>query len=150
MTTTRQLTFPFTQVDQLLPQSGAMIQVDRVLDYGANYIVTEFTIRPNNILLEGDKFVNYSALEVMAQSIGCWEGCRSYSQGKPIRLGYFLGSRKIDFYCDAIEIGTTLEIKVQLSLQDETGFGVFDVELFEKASQKLLIKAALNVYSPNK
>lgn len=142
------LTCPITNVAPLLPHTGAMILIDQVLDFGDDFIETTSVIKPDNILLENGVLENYSALEIMAQSIGCWAGCQSILNNQEVNIGFFIGSRKINFFCQHLVPGTPLTTKVKLSIQDQTGFGVFDVSLYHSQSQELLINGVFNVFSP--
>ena len=94
----------------------------------------------------------------MAQGIAALAGCHAHHAGEPVRLGFLLGTRKLNLFADAVPVGTVLAVKVQASTQDATGFGVFDCEMrwtdapeaarASLPSDGLLIQAALNVFSP--
>ncbi|RIY36822.1 dehydratase [Psittacicella gerlachiana] len=142
------LTCPITNIDPLLPHTEQMILVDKVLDFGDDFIETTTLITPDNILLEDGVLENYSALEIMAQSIGCWAGCQSLINQREVGIGFFIGSRKINFFCSQILPNTQVTTKVKLSIQDQSGFGVFDVALYDSHTQKLLINGVFNVFSP--
>ncbi|RIY31046.1 hypothetical protein CKF54_07985 [Psittacicella hinzii] len=145
----KSFTCPILDVSHLLSQSGKMIQVDQVLEYGDDFIVTSFEIKPDNIFLENDQLDIIYAIEHMAQSIGCWAGCQTLAHGEKVNIGYFLGSRNIQLATNALKVGTKLLTKVKLSIQDASGFGVFDVEMYDAQTQVLLAQASLNVFSPN-
>ena len=66
--------------------------------------------------------------------------------GKPIGLGYWLGSRRLTQHQPFIPVGTALRIRVKLSIEDASGFGVFDCELVEAESDNVLLDGALNVF----
>lgn len=96
----------------------------------------------------------YAGIEIMAQGVAAWAGCHNQEQviaqnkQAEVRLGYLLGTRKLYIYQSHIEVGTILEIQVKMSIQDATGFGVFDCQLIDKNSSKVLLEGALNVFSP--
>ena len=67
---------------------------------------------------------------------------------EPVRLGYLLGTRKLHIYTQEIPVGSKLQIKIKMSIQDNTGFGVFDSQLIDLTSGKIILEGALNVFSP--
>ena len=97
-------------------------------------------------------------MEIMAQGIAALTGCHAANAGQPIRLGFLLGTRKLNLFADFIPLHTRLLVRVQESMMDSTGFGVFDCSLHWTDAPEherhllpadgLLIEAALNVYSP--
>ncbi|MFC2292749.1 MAG: thioester dehydrase, partial [Kingella oralis] len=78
--------------------------------------------------------------------------------GEEVKLGFLLGTRKLNLFADHIPVGTTLAATAHLSTQDPSGMGVFDCELHwidapddvrgMLPQDGLLAQAALNVYSP--
>lgn len=142
------LTFPITDVAPLIPQSGAMVLLDNVTDYGSDFLTAETTLRADNILLQKGKFATFSGIEIMAQGIAAWAGCNAVLADEPVRLGYLLGTRKLHIYTQEIPIGTKLQIKIKMSIQDATGFGVFDCQLIDMQDDKVILSGALNVFSP--
>ena len=73
-------------------------------------------------------------------------------------MGFLLGTRKLDLFADSVPVGTELEVRAHVSIQDLGGMGVFDCELHWTNAPEdvkhllppdgLLAKASLNVYSP--
>lgn len=142
------LTCPITDIAPLVPHSGKMILIDRILDVGEDFLIAESEIRPTNMLIKHGKLATYSGIEIMAQGVAAWAGCMAQRAGEPVRLGYLLGTRKLHLYSQEIPIGSRLKIQVKMSLQDATGFGVFDCQLIDLENQKILLEGALNVFSP--
>ena len=143
------LTCPITDISPLVPHSGEMVLLDRIIDFGSDYLIAEAKIKSDNILIKGNRLPSFLGAEIMAQGVAAWEGCRSVRAGKPINLGYWIGSRKLNLNKPYIEIGSQLEIAIKLSTEDEsTGFGIFDCKLIDKQSREVLIEGAINVFSP--
>ncbi len=142
------LTCPIMNVEALLPHSGKMVLLDSITHWGDDFIEAKTTLRADNLLLRDGKFDCFSTIELMAQAIGAWSGCHLIEQGESIRLGYLLGARQLALFCQTIDLGTTLRIEAKMSIQDQTGFSVFDCCVKDEATDRLLAQAALNVYSP--
>ncbi len=141
-------TLPIENVAPLVPQSGEMVLIDRVTDFGEDFLTGEAEIRPNHILLKEGKFSTFAGIEIMAQGVAAWAGIQTRRRNEPVRLGYLLGSRKLHIHQPEIAVGTQIKIDVKMSIQDVTGFGVFDCQLIDKATHKVLLAGALNVFSP--
>ena len=142
------ISLPIEPAAPFIPQSADMALLDRIVDFGDDFLVGEAQIHAKHILLQNGKFSTYSAVEIMAQGIAAWAGIMAKKRNEPIRLGYLLGTRKLYIYQPEIAIGTALKINVKMSIQDATGFGVFDCQLIDKKSEKVLLEGALNVFSP--
>ncbi|HBO37531.1 MAG TPA: dehydratase [Pasteurellaceae bacterium] len=142
------LTCPITHLAPLLPQSGKMILIDRITDFGNDYLIAESKVEADNILIKHGKLMTFSGIEIMAQGVAAWSGCMDVLANQPTRLGYLLGTRKLHIYSQEIPIGTKLQIKIKMSIQDITGFGVFDCQLLDLATEQVILEGALNVFSP--
>ncbi|MDO5054183.1 dehydratase [Pasteurella oralis] len=143
------LNCPIDDVAPLVPHSGEMVLLDRITAFGDDFLVAESTIRPDHILLKQGQLATFAGIEIMAQGIAAWSGCMAIQANQPVRLGYLLGTRKLHIHTQEIPIGSHLQIRVKMSIQDATGFGVFDCQLIDLASEQVILEGALNVFSPN-
>ena len=94
----------------------------------------------------------------MAQGVGAWAGAHALDAGRPVQLGFLLGTRKLTFELPEIPVGTVLDVQITLSWQDNaTNMGVFDCTLTcctpppgrdDLAPGTPLLSGALNVFSP--
>lgn len=154
------LTCPITAVAPLLPHSGRMVLLDSITDYGEKHLTATAEIGSDHILLHHGRLPCTAGMELLAQGIGALIGCHAHNAGEPVKLGFLLGTRKLNLFAGSIPVGTKLLIKVQESVLDASGFGVFDCTLLwteapedEKTrlpADGVLVQAALNVYSPEK
>lgn len=142
------LTCPIENIAPLIPHSGEMILLDRITEFGKDYLIAEAEIRPSHILIKNEQLLAIAGAEIMAQGIAAWGGCKATLAGKPIGLGFWLGSRKLQVYQQYIPIGSQLRIQIKMSIEDATGFGVFDCQLYDKITDKIIIEGILNVLSP--
>ena len=138
------LTCPIENPAFLLPHSGHMVLIDRVTQHCADFVRG---VLPTTM-----------GMEIMAQAIGAFAGIQALGAGEEVKLGFLLGTRKLNLFADHIPVGTTLAATAHLSTQDPSGMGVFDCELHwidapddvrgMLPQDGLLAQAALNVYSP--
>lgn len=142
------LVCPIEQVAPLLPHSGDMVLLDRISDFGEDFLIAETEIRSDNILIKHGKLATFAGIEIMAQGVAAWSGCLATLADEPVRLGYLLGTRKLHIHTQEIPVGSKLQIKIKMSIQDSTGFGVFDSQLIDLTSDEVILEGALNVFSP--
>lgn len=140
--------FPIDNISSLIPHSGEMVLIDRITDFGDTFLTAESEIRSDNILIKHGKLASWSGIEIMAQGVAAWAGCVAKKANESVRLGYLLGTRKLHIYQPEIPIGSKLQIKIEMSIQDATGFGVFDCQLIDSLTRKIILEGALNVFSP--
>ena len=151
---------PIKQPAALLPHNSRMVLLDEVLSYDDNSLHAVCTIRPDCILLPdgANALPGWLGLEIMAQGVGAWAGAHALDAGRPVQLGFLLGTRKLTFARPEIPVGTVLDIQITLSWQDNaTNMGVFDCTLAcrtpplgcdDLAPGTPLLSGALNVFSP--
>lgn len=139
---------PIENVAPLVPHRHQMVLIDRITEFGDNFLIAESEIRPDHILIKNGKLAAFAGIEIMAQGVAAWAGCMAAKANEPVRLGYLLGTRKLYLHQQEITIGSRLQTKITMSIQDATGFGVFDCQLIDLATQQVIVEGALNVFSP--
>lgn len=149
---------PITDTASLLPHSGRMVLIDRITRYGDDFVEAGAQIKPDHILLVGGILPYTAFIELMAQAVGAYAGLQARKNAQPVRLGFLLGTRKLEIFAQSVPVGTHLLATAHVSIQDAGGMGVFDCELRwtdapETSSETLpsdgiLARASLNVYSP--
>lgn len=131
----------------LLPQSGHMVMLDRVLDYGEDWLNGEADLREDNLFAEHGVLPTWAVLEVLAQGIAALAGVRAQEVGEPVRLGFLLGTRRFHAHIAALPLPCKVKVAVKESMIDAYGFAVYDCTLLD-TDGTVLAEAAINVYSP--
>nr|WP_314169692.1 thioester dehydrase [uncultured Neisseria sp.] len=149
---------PITDTASLLPHSGRMVLIDRITRYGDDFVEAGAQIKPDHILLVGGILPYTAFIELMAQAVGAYAGIQARKNARPVRLGFLLGTRKLEIFAQSVPVGTHLLATAHMSIQDAGGMGVFDCELRwtdapetssgTLPSDGILARASLNVYSP--
>ena len=149
---------PITDTASLLPHSGRMVLIDRITRYGDDFVEAGAQIKPDHILLAGGILPYTAFIELMAQAVGAYAGLQARKNTQPVRLGFLLGTRKLEIFAQSVPVGTHLLATAHMSIQDAGGMGVFDCELRwtdapetssgTLPSDGILARASLNVYSP--
>ena len=111
---------PIYDVASLLPHSGHMVLIDCVKEFGDDYTVCRAPVGDKHILLQDGVLPSMAYMELMAQGIGAFAGIEALKAGEPVRLGFLLGTRKLDLFADSVPVGTELEIRAPCV---HSGFG---------------------------
>ncbi|MBL6987316.1 MAG: hotdog family protein [Methylobacter sp.] len=132
-------------VADLIPHSGTMVLLDRIVSYDEQSLTAELTVRDDGLLGGDDKSVPaWVGIEFMAQAIAAYAGVMAKQVHEPIRLGFLLGTRRYNSNVAAFKVGSTLTIRVEKIMQDDS-LGVFNCRLLGEGVE---VTANLNVYQP--
>lgn len=135
-------------ISDYLPHSSAITLIDEILEFTpCESIKVRSVINEQTPFLEDGKFYMQKAIEMMAQSLGVYDSKMRELRGEKSIFGFLLGSRKFEIFRPYFKVGDEIVIISNCSIQDESGFGVYDSELF--VNDELGARAVLNVMSPD-
>lgn len=134
----------FPAIAELIPHTGQMILLDRVIAFDDNSLSAELVVRPG-LLVDGETVPAWVGIEYMAQTIGAYVGMKARLAGKPIRLGFLLGTRRYGGNAAEFKVGTALTVRVEKIMQDDR-LGAFECRILGEGIE---IGANLNVYQPS-
>ena len=134
------------KISDLLPHDGNMVLLDRVLEYDQESLVAEVVVRDDGLFGDGRTIPAWIGIEYMAQTVAAHGGMMCHLAGKPINLGFLLGTRRYTSNISDFTVGTRLTVKVHRLIEDQ-GLGVFDCQISGDGCD---ILAKLNVYQPDK
>lgn len=133
-------------IERYLPHSGAMVLLDEIISYDNKHITTSLCVHKDNAFLNEDgEFELFNALELMAQSVGVLRGLSNEKESN--KLGFLLSTRGFKIYKNAVKIGANLRIKTTMSMQDESGFGLYECEVYE--NQNIVASANISLLNPS-
>lgn len=127
-----------------IPHTGEMVLVDEIISLKDGKITTKTIIKKDNSFLEDGKFYTYKVIEIMAQSLGVYQG--EIKKGE-FNMGFLVGCRNFEIFEKNIKPLDEVVVCSQVSIQDENGFGVWHSEAF--LNKKIIAKATLSVLSPS-
>jgi predicted hotdog family 3-hydroxylacyl-ACP dehydratase len=126
-----------------------MILIDEVVARQTDEIVVSVTIRPKCLFFQADRGMpSHVALEWMAQACAAFAGSEAIDEGRPVKVGFFLGTR--DFRADRrwFAAGERLYVRARLAYRDDE-MANFNCEVMGSSETPPLAKASLNVYQPH-
>jgi predicted hotdog family 3-hydroxylacyl-ACP dehydratase len=109
----------FPPIAELVPQAGAMILLDEIVDAEEGRIVARARLRPTSLFVEGDRVPALVSIEYMAQAIGAYAGLRARAAGEPVRVGYLLGTRELTLEIDGFDVGDEFLVEARHVWGDE-------------------------------
>jgi predicted hotdog family 3-hydroxylacyl-ACP dehydratase len=134
-------------IHALLPHSGAMVLLDRVLSADEENLCAEVTIRAASMFCGADGVGGWVGIEYMAQAIAAHAGYAARMRGEAVKIGFLLGSRRYTCTWPAFAIGSVLRIAVHKLLQAENGLASFDCRI--KAGDDDIATASITVFQPH-
>ena len=132
-------------VEELVPHSGRMVLLNRVIEFDEENMVAEVIVGDDGLFGDGKIVPAWLGIEYMAQTIAALGGMKRRLAGKPLDLGFLLGTRRYDCNVATFAVGSVLTVSVKRLVEDQ-GLGVFDCHI---KSDGISVSAKLNVYQPD-
>lgn len=143
---------PLPPVRDLLPHSGAMVLLDRVVSADDDNLCAEVRIHAGSMLATGDGVGAWVGIEYMAQAIAAHAGWKALRRDEAVKVGFLLGSRKYQAAVPYFVPGSVLRVHVHRVLQGENGLGAFDCRIDAADAGRgapALATATVTVFQPD-
>ncbi len=136
-------------VENLLPHSGDMVLIDKILEYGDGYGVAHVKVRSNSKFYEQDLNGIHSSigLEWMAQTIAAIAGITALQNNRPVQIGFLLGSRKYEPTTSVFKLDQEYTIRIKQLFYEANGLGAFECSIYQE--NELIAESKLNVFAPD-
>ena len=132
-------------VEELLPHSGRMVLLNRVIEFDEEYMVAEVIVHDDGLFGDGNTVPAWLGIEYMAQTIAALGGIKRRLAGKSPKPGFLLGTRRYDCNVALFTVGSVLTVSVKRFVEDQ-GLEVFDCRI---KAEGISASAKLNVYQPD-
>ena len=96
----------------LLPHSGAMVLLDRVISADDDNLCAEVRIHAGSMLATPQGVGAWVGIEYMAQAIAAHAGWKARRRQQPVKVGFLLGSRKYQAGVPYFAPGSVLRVHV--------------------------------------
>ena len=131
---------------ELVPHAQPMSLLDRLVECGVDHVEAEVTITAQTLFLENGSVGGWVGIEYMAQAIAAWAGYHARETGKPVKIGFLLGSRRYLAHVPGFTLGSVLRIKAERELQDAAGLSAFTCSI--QRDGESLADATITVFQP--
>lgn len=137
------------EVEDLLPHSGDMVLIDKILEYGDGCGVAQVKVRSSSIFYEQDIEGIHSSigLEWMAQTIAAIAGISALQNKKKVQIGFLLGSRKYEPTTSVFKLDREYIIRINQLFHEDNGLGAFECSIHH--GNELIAESKLNVFAPD-
>ena len=133
-------------IAELIPHAGEMILLDALLEHGPEHVRCGLRVPTHGLFHDTDGALPaWAGVELMAQAIAAWAGCRAKASGEPVRLGFLLGTRHYVCNVAAFAPGSALVVEARREFSDANGMGVFACRI---EGDGIEATARLTVFSP--
>lgn len=129
---------------QYIPHEQPMVFIDHLVEANEGYAIAELTIRPELMFCEAAGLPTWASIEIMAQTISAYSGWMGQQLQQAPKVGFLLGTRKLQLPFAYFALGQRLTIRVEQQYLHE-GLGQFSCEIH---CNEQVISAMLSVYEP--
>jgi len=121
-------------VGTLVPHSGQMLLLERVVSADADNLCAQVRIHAGSVLATQQGVGSWVGIEYMAQAIAAHAGWLALQRGDAVKVGFLLGSRKYEASVPYFSLGSLLSVHIHRVLQAENGLGAFDCRIVSAGS----------------
>lgn len=140
------MTQPLPDIENLVPHSGSMRLIDRLVEASDMHAVGEVLIsEASNFYAEGRGVPAYVGLEYMAQTVAAYDGAKRLATGEAPAIGFLLGTRRYAADRSYFVPGDLLSIRIDMVFNDG-GMASFDCGISVNGIPS--VAATLNVFRP--
>jgi predicted hotdog family 3-hydroxylacyl-ACP dehydratase len=136
----------FNKIDvaELIPHSGKMVLLDRIISCDNNSLSAAVVVRDDGLLGNDKTVPAWVGIEYMAQAVAAYAGVMAKRAEEPIKLGFLLGTRRYNSNVAEFKVGSTLTVRVEKIIQNDN-LGAFECKI---QGVDIEVSANLNVYQP--
>lgn len=126
-----------------------MVLLSGILAHGPDRTRCFVTVREDSPFRQSTGLVPaWVGVEYMAQCVAAHEGLLARAKGDPIKIGFLIGSRAINFHEAGFRAGQSLDVTAQ-HLWGQERLGAFACSVADAESGTVLVEGTLNVFVPD-
>jgi predicted hotdog family 3-hydroxylacyl-ACP dehydratase len=137
---------PLPDARDVIPHTGSCVLLERLLAADESHLRADVRIGRTPYSQPDGSLPGWCGLEIMAQAVSAYAGCKALAKGDPIRPGLLLGTRAYSCDANALPAGAAYEVEVVVSTMDPDGLGVFDCVLRDGTTT--IATGTLTVFQP--
>lgn len=134
------------KVSDLVPHSGKMSLLTRVVNYGDDWLEAEVDVHVESMFVEAQGVPSWVGIEYMAQAVAAFAGLQEKANGGEPKMGFLLGTRRYNIDAEWFPVGVTLTVRVDRDMVAENGLHVFQTTI---KAPGITASASLNVFQPD-
>lgn len=134
------------KVRDVVPHSGRMILLDRVVAADGESLTAEVTIRADALFAGAQGVGAWVGVEYMAQTIAAYAGARALQRAEKAKIGVLVGTRRYSCNVPYFPLGATLRIVARREAHSEDHLESFACCI---TGDGILADAAVTVFQPD-
>ena len=134
------------EIRSLIPHSGPMVLLDRVVSADEESLCAEVQIHSDSLFCTGGGVGAWIGIEYMAQAIAAYAGYCAHLRREPVKIGFLLGARRYNCTRPLFTVGTLLRVHVRRVVMSENGLGSFECHIDDGETK--LATATVTVFQP--
>lgn len=138
--------FPQYSFESVVPHTGTMVLLDLIEHWDEVELQASVTIRADAPFVDDNGMPAWVGIELMAQTIAAFGGCRARRAGQPVKIGFLVGSRRYSVSHAYFPIGAQLQVNVKEIVTGDQGLSVFECTL--QGPGEISASANINVFQP--
>ena len=131
----------------VVPHQSPMSLLDTLESYSDNTLVSSLTIKEDSLFYEELGVPAWVGLEYMGQTIAAYGGVKARNEGRPVKIGFLVSSRRYESPQSHFKLGSKLIVFVEKVINNPYGLSVFNCSI---TWSDFIIQANLNVFLPDK
>ena len=131
----------------VVPHQSPMSLLDTLESYSDNTLVSSLTIKEDSLFYEELGVPTWVGLEYMGQTIAAYGGVKARNEGRPVKIGFLVSSRRYESPQSHFKLGSKLKVFVEKVIDNPSGLSVFNCSI---TWSDFIIQANLNVFLPDK
>lgn len=139
---------PGTPASELLPHRFGMLLLDELVEADETGLTARAAVRGEDGLFTADgRMGSWVLLEYMAQGMAMWISWNARREGKPVPVGFLLGTRKMELLRPDLPAGTVVTVRAEpLYVSREDRLAQFDCRVL--VGDETVATAKLNAFEP--
>lgn len=135
--------------ESVVPHTGTMVLLDHIDHWDEHELQASVIVRADAPFADERGIPAWVGIELMAQSIGAFGGCRARHGGKPVKIGFLVGSRRYTCTHSYFPVDAQLQVGVKEIIHADNGLCVFECHLHGLgAHSDIQATANINVFQP--
>ena len=136
--------------ESALPHRGAMVLLEHIVDWGEDWIEARARKERLQMFRSPDGSIStVAAMELICQAAASHAGLCELAQGKPVRIGFIIGARSLDFHANAFLQAEAFHVSVRHHYKVDEETGVYAARLFaEDPSGPLIASGTITAVMP--
>lgn len=126
-----------------------MLLLERLLQASPEGARAQVCVPRDGLFLQDAGMPAWVGLEYMAQTVAAWAGWQAVQEGRPVKLGFLLGTRKFHAACTHFLPSSVLHVSAHCELAGANGLGMFDCRIQPQGGDAVLAQARISVYEPD-